>query len=231
MKCLRCGTELTDSAVFCPRCSEVTSVPLPASLATNKKIVIPKRTPAQSIKKPEPKKSAKKERRTGPWLTVSILLLFLLGAMVLQGTYTYREKARAEAELSRLQSVEDECVRLTEKLRQSEQAVSDLEAELVALGSDAYLEARNDLKEAEKTIEELSSQLAKEKENVASLGAQLELLREKTDFLDAHIVFLQEDNTDIFHSFDCEKFTRNGYRAYNKQQALSLGYFPCPDCQ
>lgn len=231
MKCLRCGTELKDSTVFCPECSKVTSVPLPASPYMSKKIVIPKRTPAQSIKKQEPKKTAKKERHPGPWILVSFLLILLTAAMALQGVFTYQEKERLNTELTRLQSVEDECVRLTDLLRQSQQEVSSLEEELSNLGSDAYLEARNELKEVQETMDALSSELSRAKESVTSLEAQQELLREKTEFFDAYIVFLQEDNTDIFHSFDCEKFTRHGYRAYNKQQALSLGYSPCPDCQ
>ena len=53
----------------------------------------------------------------------------------------------------------------------------------------------------------------------------------KAEFFDSHIVFVQEDETNYYHCYDCESFTRNGYRAYNKQQAVFLGYTPCPHCQ
>lgn len=231
MKCLRCGTELKDTTVFCPQCSKVTSVPLPASPYLNKKIVIPKRTPAQSIKKQEPKKNTKKPRRPGPWILVSFLLMIVCAALATQAFLSYREKERLQGELLRLQSVEDECVRLTDLLQQSQQEVLSLEEEISALAPDSYLEERRKLQEARDTIDTLTADLARAKENVQALEEQIELLREKTEFFDAYIVFLQDDDPEVFHSFSCEKFTRHGYRAYNKQQALSLGYRPCPDCQ
>ena len=231
MKCLRCGTELKDSTVFCSECNKVTSVPLPSSPYMSKKIILPKRTASQSTKKQEAKKPVKKESRTGPWVLTTLLLLLLSGVLLLQGTYIYKEKLRLSGELSRLQTVENECVRLTELLRQSEEEVSALEEELSELASGSYLEVREDLKEAQSTIQTLTADLARAKEAQSALEARLELLLEKTDFLDSHIVFLQDDNTNVFHSYDCEKFTHHGYRAYNKQQALSLGYTPCPDCQ
>lgn len=231
MKCIRCGTELKDSSVFCPDCSKVTSVPLSSSPYMSRKIVIPKRKPPQTVKKAEPKKPDPKKSRGSRWILLSAILLLLTALMLLQGAYTYREKEAYAAEVARLQAVEDECVRLTDKLRQAESSVTALEEEVKALGSDAYLRAREDLKQAEEEITRLTGELTRAQQSVADLEAQLELLREKTDFFDTYIVFLQEDGTEVFHSYDCETFTRHGYKAYNKQQALYLGYQPCPLCQ
>jgi predicted nuclease with TOPRIM domain len=92
------------------------------------------------------------------------------------------------------------------------------------------LESREELKltQSENTL--LKEELQKSQEQVASLEAQLITLLEKAEFFDTHIVFVQEDGTNSFHRYDCDKFARNGYRAYNKEQALSLGYIPCEDC-
>ena len=231
MKCIRCGTELKDSSVFCPDCSQVASVPLTLSPYMNKKIVIPKRKPPQNTQKAEPKKTSQKPPRASRWILFSGLLLLLTALMILQGAYTYREKEAYAAEVARLQAVEDECVRLTDKLRQAESAVSTLEEELKNLGSDAYLRTWEELKQAEEEIDRLTGELSRAQTTIEDSEKQLELLKEKTDFFDTYIVFLQEDGTDLFHSYDCETFTRLGYKAYNKQQAVYLGYRPCPLCQ
>lgn len=231
MKCLRCGIELKDTIVFCPECSKITSVPLQPSPYLSKKIHLPKRKPPQPPKKPEVKKPAKKEGHPLRRILCTGALTLLCVALLLQSGYTYREKDKLATELERLQSVEDECVRLTDKLRQAEQTAYDLEEELANLGSSTYLTVRENLKAAEEENARLQRELTRTQETIRGMERQLDSLREKTEFFDTHIVFIQEDNTGLFHSYDCEKFTRHGYRAYNKQQAVSLGYTPCPHCQ
>ena len=232
MKCLRCGAELKNSTLFCSQCSKVTAAPLEESPYMSKRILLPKRTsPLQHPKKQEGGKPVKKERPAGRWILLSTLLLLLSAALLFQWARTYREKEARETELARLQAVEDECVRLTDMLRQAEQEAAALEKELEGLGSSAYLALREDLKAVREEKEALSAELARTQTSLRTLEEQMGTLEQKTDFFDTHIVFLQEDDTNIFHSYDCEKFTRHGYRAYNKQQALSLGYTPCPQCQ
>ncbi len=231
MKCLRCGTELKNSTVFCPDCSKVTAVPLQPSAYMSRKIVLPKRKPSQSIKKPEGKHPEKKQRKAGGWILLSAVLLLITGLLLLQGAYAYKQKGQLADELSRLQSVEDECVRLTDKLRQAESEAETLEQELRNLGSSSYLAVREELKTVQAENDGLTRELNRARADLAALESQLEQLMDKAEFLDTHIVFLQSEDPTVFHSYSCEKFTHNGYRAYNKQQALSLGYTPCPHCQ
>ncbi len=230
MKCLRCGTELKDTAVFCPDCSKVTSVPLHSSAYLNKKIVLPKRKPSQSIKKPEGKRPDKKQRKAGGWILLSALLLLVAGLFLIQGVYIYDQKEQLVREVDRLRSVEDQCVLLTDMLRQAEADVESLEQELSALGSDSYLAVRQELKTLQAERDGLLRDLDRAKEDLAELELQMEQLVDKAEFLDTHIVFLQDEDPGVFHTYSCEKFTRNGYRAYNRQLALSLGYTPCPHC-
>ena len=231
MKCLRCGTELKDSNVFCPQCSIVTAVPLQSSPYLSRKIHIPKRKPPQPPKKQEVKKPDQKETHPYRRILFCTLLLLLSVALSLQTVYLYREKEALSTELTRLHSVEDECVRLTDMLRQAEQEVADLEEELSNLGTDAYLSLRESMKATKGENERLTKELSRAKENIRNLEGQLEVLREKTEFFDTYIVFSTEENPKIFHSYDCEMFTHTGYRAYTKQQALFQGYSPCPHCQ
>ncbi len=231
MKCLRCGIELKDSTVFCPDCSKVTSVPLQPSAYLSRKIVLPKRKPPQSIKKTETKSPTRRQRKVGNWIGLSAVLLLVIAALLLQGAYTYDQKKQLAEEVAQLHAFEDECVRLTNKLREAEAEVASLEEELARLGSASYLAIREELKTVQTENDGLSRELARARSDLAELESQLEQMTDKAEFLDTHIVFLQDEDPTVFHTYNCEKFTRNGYRAYNKQLALSLGYTPCPHCQ
>lgn len=231
MKCLRCGADLKDSTVFCPDCSKVTSVPLQASVYLNRKIVLPKRKPSQSVKKTESKTPVPRQRKVGSWIALCAILLLVIGALLIHGAYTYDEKKQLAQEVEQLHTFEDECVRLTSMLREAEAEVTALEEELSHLGSSSYLAIREELKAVQAEKDSLTRELARAQSDLTELEGQLELLIDKAEFLDDYIVFLQDEDPTIFHSYDCEKFTRNGYRAYNRQLALSLGYTPCPHCQ
>ena len=128
MKCLRCGRELKSKASFCPECSVTTAVPLEESPYLLKRISIPVRKPAQKSKKPEAKKSRQSVSR--PRMLVCILACLLCIVLLLQLVYLFRDLAAAHGEISRLQSVEDECVLLTEKLRQAQARILALEERL-----------------------------------------------------------------------------------------------------
>lgn len=231
MKCLRCGTDLKDSTVFCPDCSKVTSVPLQSSVYLNRKIILPKRKPSQSVKKAESKTPARKQRRAGSWMVLCAILLLVIGALLIHGAYTYDQKKQLAQEVEQLHAFEDECVRLTNKLREAEAEVTSLEEELSRLGSSSYLAIREELKTVQAEKDALTRELSRAQSDLTELQGQLEQLIDKAEFLDDYIVFLQDEDPTVFHSYDCEKFTRNGYRAYNRQLALSLGYTPCPHCQ
>lgn len=231
MKCLRCGTDLKDSTVFCPDCSKVASVPLQTSVYLNRKIILPKRKPSQSVKKAESKTPARKQRRAGSWMVLCAILLLVIGALLIHGAYTYDQKKQLAQEVEQLHAFEDECVRLTNKLREAEAEVTSLEEELSRLGSSSYLAIREELKTVQAEKDALTRELSRAQSDLTELQGQLEQLIDKAEFLDDYIVFLQDGEPTVFHSYDCEKFTRNGYRAYNRQLALSLGYTPCPHCQ
>ncbi|MBR4308546.1 MAG: hypothetical protein IKT58_03020 [Oscillospiraceae bacterium] len=126
MKCLRCRRELSSDGVFCPECDRTTSVPLENSPYLSKKVVIPKRIPAQKVKKSE----AKKQRKTLsiPRLLYCVLSSLACIALILQLVYVTMDQKRAWKEADRLRSMEDECVLLTDKLRQAEAKIRELEA-------------------------------------------------------------------------------------------------------
>ena len=125
MKCLRCGKEMKTKGSFCADCNATTVVPLEDSPYLQKQIVLPQRKPVQKPKKPEVKKQRKPE--TKPRRLFCILLCLICITLLLQLGYVLREQQKYRAEIARLQSVEDECVLLTDKLRQAEVRILELE--------------------------------------------------------------------------------------------------------
>lgn len=54
--------------------------------------------------------------------------------------------------------------------------------------------------------------------------------REKVEFFDEYIVFVEDDGTNLYHKYECNRFTGDNFWAYNVDQAVSIGYEPCPIC-
>lgn len=53
---------------------------------------------------------------------------------------------------------------------------------------------------------------------------------EKLEFIDEYIVFIEDDNTEWYHKYECYRFSGEDFWAYNIDQAKNLGYEPCPVC-
>lgn len=52
----------------------------------------------------------------------------------------------------------------------------------------------------------------------------------KLEFFDEHVVFVEDDGTNLYHKYDCYRFVGDYYWAYNIEQAIYRGYEPCPRC-
>ena len=53
---------------------------------------------------------------------------------------------------------------------------------------------------------------------------------EKLQFYDQYIVFVEDDGTNLYHTYDCFKFVKESFWAYNVDAAFENGYDPCPYC-
>lgn len=54
--------------------------------------------------------------------------------------------------------------------------------------------------------------------------------QEKLAFYDECIVFVEDDGTNLYHKYECYRFKSDYYWAYNVEQAVYIGYEPCPIC-
>ena len=78
--------------------------------------------------------------------------------------------------------------------------------------------------------QKLQQTLAQKSEE--NLELQQELIQDhaKANFLDEYIVMVEDDNTDLYHKYECYRFKGRDFWAYNIDQAENLGYEPCPNC-
>ncbi len=141
---------------------------------------------------------------------------------------------------------------MEQELRQMEGSHKTLEAQVTALQ-----EANEAMTEERKTLQTELDDLTEERDNLAyelddlqnrydllvdnyrqdgsSSGSSVDTTlylayKKKADFLDNYIVFIQDDSTNYYHSYDCPKFTNSSFWAYNRSLAKSHGYIACPNC-
>ena len=52
----------------------------------------------------------------------------------------------------------------------------------------------------------------------------------KANFMDDYVVFVENDRSGHYHTYDCANFPKNSFWAYSRKLAESNGYTPCPTC-
>lgn len=53
---------------------------------------------------------------------------------------------------------------------------------------------------------------------------------DKMGFYDSTVVFIEDDGTNLYHKYECNKFIGADYWAHNVEYAEYIGYSPCPRC-
>lgn len=86
----------------------------------------------------------------------------------------------------------------------------------------------NTLLTAEKTaLEETVEGL---EEEISGLEIELQNHENLEDFIDDYVVFVEDDGTELYHKYECERFVGNEFWVYNFDAAQDEGYRACPVC-
>ena len=121
--------------------------------------------------------------------------------------------------------------------------IEDLQATIREHES-AMSQSEYDFSEAQKTIETLTAEnetltaeLDSRTQDAAAVQSQLdgltsryELARAKAEFLDAYVVFVNNDGSGLYHSYICANFTKSNFWAYSRKLAENYGFTACPVC-
>ena len=114
----------------------------------------------------------------------------------------------------------------------SQSSQSQSEYDLTAKQSELDLLATENQQLLEIT-ENLDAQLDELHAQITELETQLEAAaadKAKADFLDAYVVFVEDNGSKLFHTYDCSEFSKTNFWAYNRKLAEDKGYSPCPVC-
>lgn len=143
---------------------------------------------------------------------------------------------------------------LEQTLRQLEATQKTLEDNLLGLqtNNEALTKSNEELQEQLELMEEIAEERDALQEELDDLQDRYDLLvenyrnqgdsgqssnitqyldyKKKADFLDSYIVFVLNDSTGYYHTYDCPDFTNGTFWAYNRSLAKSQGYTACPRC-
>lgn len=81
--------------------------------------------------------------------------------------------------------------------------------------------------------DELQAQVDALTETKASLEAEIKaaaIYKTKADFMDTYVVFVEDDGSMYYHTYDCSQFSRSHFWAYSRKLAEANGFTPCPVC-
>ena len=129
------------------------------------------------------------------------------------------EKEDLNEQIEELEGDNEELAESIEKLGES---IEELTEEMQGLEEDLQL-AQVELEEKETEIEELN-------EEIETLNADLKKANEKATFMDSYVVFVNNDDSDLYHKYDCSRFTKADFWAYSRKLAENYGYTACPNC-
>jgi cell division protein FtsB len=99
---------------------------------------------------------------------------------------------------------------------------TELQSEITELKSE-YSALKSKNSELKRECSDLQSE-------IEELQAQLNQVPDKLKFYDAYIVFVENDGTNLYHKYECDKFLGEDFWAYNVEQAIWRDYKPCHLC-
>ena len=130
--------------------------------------------------------------------------------------------AEQEAEL---EDLEDQISDIKSSQSQGQYNLATKQLEIEKL-EDKYAELK-------KVCDELEEEKASLEEIRAKLEAALEAARPyktKADFMDSYVVFVENDKSNYYHTYDCTEFSKSNFWAYSRKLAEAQGFTACPIC-
>lgn len=250
--CLECSmnpdTTLPDAVSF-PAAEGVMQAPRPV-----------KRVPRQPAAPVKPQKKKPGKKLIVAFVAVCLLLAASVALQLRQyGSIQVKEnRIRAkEADLALRETEIDELYEqvdsLTEQLNEVKETITVKEAEIQELANrlaesqSSQSQGEYDLTTKQQELDrleeenqellalsdDLEGQIDDLKKTVSQLEQSLkdaEADQVKADFLDTYVVFVENDKSGYYHTYDCENFPKSSFWAYSRKLAEAQGFQPCPVC-
>ena len=250
--CIKCGRQIPEGELFCLECSLNPGSSLFQETRPTPTGRMQTPAPRKAVHAaPVAAKERKQKKHTGLKLAfaiVTILLVLVVGFVAWQYTDMQDEWARLEAKEADLLLREKEREELsleleqaTRQLEELQQTIAEQEAEIKGLQDQSASpqiapDPLTDWSELARLEEENKQLLLLEEElegQIKNLTATLEASethREKAAFLDTYVVFVENDGSRIYHTYDCARFSKKNFWAYSRKLAENKGFAPCAVC-
>ncbi len=145
-----------------------------------------------------------------------------------------QQLAASQENVSKLETEVD---RLEQQLNDSEGSVSQAEYDMSSQQQELerlttenrdLLDAADEL---DRQVKELTREVTELNDQIETLTASNTVFKEKARFMDSYVVFVNNDGSKLYHSYDCRNFSRQNFWAYSRKLAESNGFSPCKECQ
>ncbi len=249
--CVKCGKEISKGELFCLECSLNPGTPLyepprpverPATV--KKKKPVPKPVHRVAVKPEKKKKKGSKLRLA--LILVSVALVLSLGYIYWEHDNLQAQKNNLETREAHLQLLEQKEQELQEELdallaeqEQLRATIADKDGQIEELSAQlsgsqsSQNQSAYDLTTAMAEIQRLEAEnkelLLLESELETRIKT-LEKAKAKADFMDRYVVFVENNGSNTYHTYDCEKFSKSNFWAYSRSLAKSYGFTACPTC-
>ena len=120
---------------------------------------------------------------------------------------------------------DEEIQALKTKLSGSQSSQSQSEYDLTT--AQAELER---LEEENKQLLLLEEELEADIKALTEALAAAENYKVKANFMDSYVVFVENNDSRVYHTYDCGEFSKSNFWAYSRKLAESNGFGPCSVC-
>ena len=247
-ECIKCGKSIPDGQLFCQQCSKIpviaelnhSSAPKPA----------PRRPAPASAPAPRPTSTAPKASAS-PKLKKAFIGLCAAFAVVLvlfivqQGKQLAKENrlrtqqdnlAREAQEMEETRDQLADCLieleDLEKELKEKEAQIKELSAQL-ADSQSVQNQGQYDLSNLQKEYDALKEDydtLKEEHDRMVEAVEAAAKYKDKATFLDQYVVFVVNNGTNLYHTYDCADFAKSNFWTYSPKLAEAQGFRPCPKC-
>lgn len=241
--CIKCGRNIPQGELFCAQCSKS---PVIAELGVAGRSAAPAKKPAprQPAPAPAPRTPAKKLRCVIIALCIALVLILALLVWQQAGLQVEKNRARtmqdeAQRQFLTLEQTQNDLKAAQEDLETLEQTLKTKEEEIKTLTSQladsrsSQNQGEYDLSNMEKELETLQGEydaLLEEHDLMVEAVEAAAKYKEKAEFLDNYVVFVVNNNTKLYHTYDCEDFTHSNFWTYSPKLAEAQGFKPCGKC-
>lgn len=244
--CIKCGKSIPNGELFCPQCSKS---PVIAELAgapvrhtTQRSVASRPATPAPAGKKAP----ARKKKKSRTVILLSVALALTLGLLLFQQTTLQAEKNRArttreeaQRQINLLAETEQALADTRAQLSETEQTLKDKDQQIKQL-SEQLADSKSSQNQGAYDRSNLEKDLAKlEEEHLLLQQEHAKMVeaveaaakyKDKAAFLDTYVVFVVNDNSKVYHTYDCADFAGANFWTYSPKLAQAQGFSPCPKC-